>query len=195
MTSQTINLNVIPSGVRPIINVSQYDKGQTWLFNLYANDQPFNLPVGAGVTIQGTKHDNMGFQYACTFSGNVVTATEEQQMTIYAGDVPCELAIVSGDDLIATLNFIIRVEPAALTEDTIISETELPLIEEAAELAQHVGEIKGYAEDSEAYAVGTRDGVAVTSGDPAYQNNAKYYAENFVGMITDAQWASINALY
>lgn len=32
-------------------------------------------------------------------------------------------------------------------------------------------------EDAEAYAVGTRSGVPVTSGDPAYHNNAKYYSE------------------
>lgn len=32
-------------------------------------------------------------------------------------------------------------------------------------------------EDAEAYAVGTRNGVPVTSGDPAYHNNAKYYSE------------------
>lgn len=32
--------------------------------------------------------------------------------------------------------------------------------------------------DSEAYAVGTRGGVPVTSDDPAYENNSKYYAEH-----------------
>lgn len=34
-----------------------------------------------------------------------------------------------------------------------------------------------FAEDSEAYAVGTRDGTDVSSGDPAYHNNSLYYAE------------------
>lgn len=34
------------------------------------------------------------------------------------------------------------------------------------------------AEDAEAYAVGTRGGVAVGSSDPAYHNNAKYYTEH-----------------
>ena len=36
----------------------------------------------------------------------------------------------------------------------------------------------GSAEDSEAWAVGTRDGVPVPSTDPAYNNNAKYWAEH-----------------
>lgn len=32
--------------------------------------------------------------------------------------------------------------------------------------------------EAEAWAVGTRNGVAVAEGDPAYHNNAKYYADN-----------------
>lgn len=43
------------------------------------------------------------------------------------------------------------------------------------------------AENSEAYALGTRDGEDVGSSDPAYHNNAKYYAES-VG--TSAQIAT-----
>lgn len=37
---------------------------------------------------------------------------------------------------------------------------------------------EGSAEDSEAWAVGTRDGVPVPSSDPAYENNSKYWAEH-----------------
>lgn len=44
-------------------------------------------------------------------------------------------------------------------------------------------------QDSEAWAVGTRGGVPVTSDDPAYENNAKYYAEQAdpgTGGLTEA---------
>lgn len=194
MTTQKIELNVIPEGIQPIIHVSQYDKGQTWLFYLYDNDTPYTIPVGASITIQGTKQDGTGFQYACTFSGSVVTAEEKQQMTVFAGDVQTELVITSSGQQLATLNFIIRVEPAALRDDTQMSETELPLIEQAAELVQMVPVIEGYAEDAEAYAIGTRNGEPVSSDDPAYENNAKYYAENFIGQVTDAQYSAIQSL-
>lgn len=40
---------------------------------------------------------------------------------------------------------------------------------------------EGSAEDAEAWAVGQRDGVDVPSTDPAYHNNAKYYAEHGAG--------------
>lgn len=40
--------------------------------------------------------------------------------------------------------------------------------------------------DSEAYAKGTRNGTPVTSGDAAYQNNAKYYSGLAEGYRDDA---------
>lgn len=194
MTTQTFNLDLIPNGISPIVYVSQYDKGQHWIFNIVKENQLFTIPAYSTVTVQGTKKDGTGFQYPCTYSGYQVFVTEEQQMTIYNGDVKAEIAIANGDDLIATLNFIIRIEPAPLNDDTVISETMLPLIEQAAEIAQHIGEIKQYAEDSEKYALGTVDGVAVPSTDPAYENNSKYYAEHCIGYITEAQWSDIQAI-
>ena len=52
-----------------------------------------------------------------------------------------------------------------------------------AEDAQEAAE--DFAEDSEAYAVGTRNGVDVESDDPAYENNAKYYAEEAATVLED----------
>ncbi len=194
MTTQEFNLDLIPNGISPIVHVSQYDEGQTWEFNIVKENQLYTIPAGSSITVQGTKNDDTGFQYSCTYSGSKVYVTETQQMTVYAGDVKAELVIVNGDNRIATLNFIIRIERAPLNENTVISETTLPLIEEAAELAQHVDEVKGYMEMSEAYAVGTINGISVPSTNPAYQNNAKYYAENFLGYVTDSQYAAIQSL-
>lgn len=181
MTTQTINLNLIPQGVQPVIHVSQYDKGQTWIFKLMVGNAYYQIPAGASVTIQGTKKDGTGFQYACTYSGYEVTAIEQQQMTILAGDVPAELRITKGSELIGTLNFIIRVEKAALSDDTVISETELPLIEEITEFIAEVPAIEatmvGYKEDSEAWAKGTKNGQAVPSTADQYHNNSKWWAE------------------
>lgn len=182
MTSQTLDLNLIPKGISPRLYVSQYDKGQTWLFDIYAGDDPFTIPNGAVVTIQGTKPDGTGFAYTCTKSGNRIEATEQEQMTVLAGEVPAELKIANNGEVIATINFIIAVEKSALPTNIPISETEIPAIIELAE--QQVL-------DAEAWANGTRNGVPIGSSDPAYEKNAKYYSDNFVGYITDSQWSSI----
>jgi len=51
--------------------------------------------------------------------------------------------------------------------------------------------------NAEAWAIGTRDGVPVSSDDPAYHNNAKYYAEIGADIIDDEEvslyttWSSV----
>ena len=47
----------------------------------------------------------------------------------------------------------------------------------------------GSAKDAEAYAVGKRGGTDVGSTDPAYHNNAKYYAQQASGSASDAATA------
>lgn len=42
---------------------------------------------------------------------------------------------------------------------------------------EQIGEAGDYADDSEAYAIGSRRGVDVESDDPAYQNNSKWYSD------------------
>lgn len=59
-----------------------------------------------------------------------------------------------------------------------------------------LNQMQGYARDSEAYAVGTRNGTPVTSGDPAYHRNAKYFADWFFESRTspDAKRALLTLL-
>lgn len=184
MIIQSINLNLITGQVLPRVNASQYDNNtRTLTMYLYDGELTFNIPNGVSGYIQGTKPDRTGFQYLATATAgsNVVTFDITEQMTAVAGDVTCELVLVDGDDRIATVNFILHVESAALSDDTVISETDLPLIEEAAELAQQIGgfieQMDADAAKSEAYGAGTVNGVPVTSDNPAYENNAKYYSD------------------
>lgn len=142
MYTQTQDLNIIPEGVRPVIYVSQYDNQTTALkFSLYKRDTAFSIPSGAAVLINGIKPDMHGFSYAASAtSGNTVTFAVTQQMTAVAGDVLCELRVRTSSQIIGTLNFILRVEPAPLTDETIISDTEIPLIEQAVDIAANLAE-------------------------------------------------------
>lgn len=142
MYTQETNLNVIPSGVRPVIHCSQYDNNLSAIrFKLYKDNTEFVIPTGAAVIINGYKPDNTGFSYAATaISGNTVTFTVTQQMTAIAGDVLCELRVRTESQIVGTLNFVLRVEPAPLTDDTIISETDIPLIEQAVDIAANLAE-------------------------------------------------------
>lgn len=171
MITQSLNTNLIPGQVKPRVNVSQYDKSsRTLSFSLYNGNQAFNIASGMTAMIEGSKPDGHGFQYnaSVTVGSNVVTATLTQQMAIVAGEVNCEIVILSGNERLATGNFIIDVEPAALNDAAIPSDSELPMI---------IALATEQMENAEAWAAGTKNGTAVTSSDPQYHNNSKYYSE------------------
>lgn len=180
MITQSLNTNLIPGQVKPRVNVSQYDKSsRTLSFSLYNGNQAFNIASGMTAMIEGSKPDGHGFQYNAnvTVGSNVVTATLTQQMAIVAGEVNCEIVILQGQERLATGNFVIDVEPAALNDSAIPSDSELPMI---------IALATEQMENAEAWAAGTKNGTAVTSSDPQYHNNSKYYSQEAASSASTA---------
>lgn len=169
MVTQRINLNLIPGGVLPRINVSQYDTGSRTLeLVLYNGETAFNLPAGANVQIVGTKRDNTGFEYSCTYADNVVSVDITDQMTVFGGEVVTELRILKDDDQLGTGNFIINVEPTALKDDVVISETDIPIIQQLPSL---IAQAESSAELAHQWA-----DYGDESDTPSATNNAKYWS-------------------
>lgn len=165
MYTQDVNLNVVPVGVRPVVHCSQYDNNlQAIKFTLYKNNVAFSIPSGAAVLINGYKPDNTGFSYAATaISGNTATFTVTQQMTAIAGDVLCELRVRTSSQIIGTLNFILKVEEAPLKDDSILSETEIPLIEQAVDIAANLAEYIQITVDNAAAAQASANAAAASA--------------------------------
>lgn len=178
MITQSFNLNVIPESSPVIVHCDQYDTGEGRLvISLFDDSVAYTPEVGATAVIQGTKPDGHGFMYSATISGNVVTADLTQQMSACAGHVRCQVVITETDGRTGTFVFILAVQRSALPDDSDLSESDIAVIEQAVEDAQQaVIDAQGHAEDAEAWAVGERGGVPVTSGDETYDNNAKYWA-------------------
>ena len=198
MIIQRFNLNLIPNQSPVIVHVNQYDTGTGRLVaTLYEGNEPYS-PNGTAV-IQGTKPDGHGFQYTATLDGNVVTADLTEQMSPVAGDVRAQIVVTESSGVTGTFAFIIRVQPSALPSDTDMSESDYQYIEEAIREAQEavqtaqeatetaqeaveraqeaITETQENAEDSEAWAQGTRGGIPVGPTDPTYEHNAEYWAQ------------------
>lgn len=130
MITQTYNLNLIPDKVPVSVDCSQYDSlSRTIVFNIYDGTVLKDL-TGATATVRGTKQDNTGFEYSCTVNGSTVSFDIQDQMTIFSGKVPCEIRLVN-NGILGSCNFILNVEPTPLDPNVTISETDLPLLEEA----------------------------------------------------------------
>ncbi len=124
MVTQYLNLDVVPGGVPVNVKVSQYDAGtRTLQIELYSSAGSF--AASGNASIRGTKPDGNGFSYTAVLSGNIVTADVTKQMTAVAGKVVCEVVLTSGSKELATANFIIDVERAALDKDTLKSGSEI----------------------------------------------------------------------
>lgn len=135
--AQTINLNLIPSGVMPVAYVTQYDEGyEPITFTIYNGDELYTIPSTDRVYVTGTKRDRTGFTYQCSFSGSTVTVEVTDQMTVFSGDTICGLVFTSNTGKKKnTLNFIIRKQRNALQDDITVSETDIPIISMIPQLA------------------------------------------------------------
>lgn len=144
MITQKLDLNLIHGQVRPRVNVSQFDSGtRTLEIAVYNNTARFTLLGTYTVSIEGRKPDNTAFQYDGIIDtvNNVATFDVTEQMTAVYGDVVVEMVINDGDDRIGTGNFILAVEAAPLNDDSVISESVLPLVQRAAEIAETIDDV------------------------------------------------------
>lgn len=189
MFSQTVNLNLIPRGVKPVVHCSQYDnQSRALIFTIYNGDQIFNIPDNAAVLLNGLKPDNHAFSVsAATYSGNVAIFDCVQQMTAVAGDVICELRIRTATEIIGTINFILKVELSPLHDDSVLSETFIPLIEQAVDIAANLAE---YIESTE-QAAETATAAATTATQAA--GEASVYNSNVEQIYNSLETAKRNA--
>lgn len=191
MITQRTRLNMRPGGVMPVVHVSQYDNDAAALiFDLYDDGAAFTIPGGYSVLLNGLKPDNYGFSYqAASYSGNTVVCNLTTQMTAVAGATICELRVKNGagTQIIGTANFILAVEQAALTDDTIISDTMIPLIEQAVEIASNLDRyITQTQENAEAAQT-----AATTATNAA--NSAQIVDANVTGLYSSIEEAKTNA--
>lgn len=134
MISQTYDLNLIPSQIPVTIHCSQYDDGsRTFVFNLYEGSSAFEIPAGASATFSGVKPDGLGFQYSCSITGaSQVSVDVALQMTAVAGDCPCKVTVYDTDsNVLGSALCVLDVERHPLQDDTVISDSDIPLVQEA----------------------------------------------------------------
>ena len=179
LIDRTVTVNIHPGGIKPIVNVSQYDNDAGALVvKTIQGSQVWNIPAGANCTLVGTKPDGYGFSYDYTapsggFDGttNTVRFSITQQMTAVEGPVECEVRISLNSRIVGTGNFILMVEHGALSESTVISDSDIPAIENAQQYAQQAQSAAG-----QFYGVGTRlqSGDNLSSTNPMFPPGCYY---------------------
>lgn len=127
------------------IPVSQYDTMWRFIFTIINGSVEWTIPTGATAVLNGRKPDGNVIAISGTIADNKVTVDATEQMTVVAGEVVCELSIMSGGKVIGTANFILAVEDAPKKDGEPISESDLSayaeMIAAAGELVEEAQEI------------------------------------------------------
>lgn len=200
IVTQNTKLNIVPGGILPVVHVSQYDVDRVLSFTLYDGNGAASIESGTTVTIEGTKPDGNGFQYAGTLSENVVTVNTTVQMTALEGTNECKLTLKKGTQTIGSALFLMEVEKAGINENTPVSETDLPLIiTQATEQMERAEAAAANAENSEIIAgsamrMAVESATICTSILPIVQQSAEICASILPVVQSNAESAETNAL-
>lgn len=110
-----------------VINVNQYDRGETWVFTLFNADGTQYIPSSGAIV--GIKSDNLGIINAGEVDGlGRVLIDETEQMTAAVGKAVFELLI--DDQTHGTANFVVLVEPKP-GDNADLSESDYSLFQQA----------------------------------------------------------------
>lgn len=115
----TKNVNLYLGGGYPVrIPVSQFDTMWRFVFTILYKGQPWPIPAGADVVLNGRKEDGNVFAFSGTIADGKAAVDCDVQMTAAAGTVVCELSVLSGGKVVGTANFVLEVElPPDIPDD------------------------------------------------------------------------------
>lgn len=164
MIQKTIDVYLNRSSEREHVRVVQWDSGRKIVLQIRDGD----IPSGAVATVYVEKPSGHSVFNTAEISGNNITVSLSAQMLAERGTSLCQVQVAASGELVTTFYFVLDVEEK-LGADAEESTDESTVYEKAALAA-------AYCQDSEAWAVGKRDGIDVQSDDDTYHNNSKYYA-------------------
>lgn len=140
MAYEYIELNLIPTGEKPVFHAAQYDVGRPIIIKLKNGEDDFT-PTGLDLELQVRKVDNnIVTAVPDSVDGNVVTFFSTQQMTACSGTNLCEVQLSDGSTTIATLHFYLVVQRDVL-QGGLTSQSEIHDLEE--QIAAIVPEVIG----------------------------------------------------
>ena len=140
MAYEYIELNLIPTGEKPVFHAAQYDVGRPIIIKLKNGEDDFT-PTDLDLELQVRKVDNnIVTAVPDSVDGNVVTFLSTQQMTACSGTNLCEVELSDGSTTIATLHFYLVVQRDVLAGG-LTSQSEIYDLEE--QIAAIVPEVIG----------------------------------------------------
>lgn len=182
ISTQYINLNMVPSGYPPVVYMSQYDVGRPIGFVVSASGSTVNLDTYT-VTLEATRTDGTAITVPVITSGNVAAFATTAAMTNKADKYPANMVIVdSNENRIASIPITMLVVKAAMDENAESIEEDQSLYQQYTGTVQAlITEIRTDVVDLQERKVQRYDTVAQMKADTAlkvgmYARTGGYYS-------------------
>lgn len=111
MLTQTIDLDMVPRGEKPVVRLNQGDADFTILVKLLAREGDFKIVSGTTAKVQGTKPDGTKYTASAAINNMVVAVWGDNKMTNVPGTGTYEICLTYRGKELYTSNFSIVVEP------------------------------------------------------------------------------------
>lgn len=125
MQTQDLVLDIVPGGVPPVIDVTQYDTAREIKITLSSRTSAsFSLSSEYTYELRGTRANKTGFidtDAVSMIDSRTLIFTTTGTMTSIAGECRCGILIFDGEEHIETINFIMQVHKSSLDLDTIVN--------------------------------------------------------------------------
>ena len=198
-----VNADFIRPFIQKPVRLMQYDRSLPILaIKLYQNRVPFIMDPSWTAKIRWSKPDTT-IVYKDALGTNadrtIVYVELDYQMTYYYGEFNQVLELFVDENTVAGSAYLpITIDRNPIQKVDVESTTEWQELEQAVEdataMAQEAKDARdgsiNYSLESEAWAVGTKDGVPVESTDPQHDNHSKYWAGQSAESADEAEdWA------
>lgn len=182
-----LTLDTAKQGVQAAIPVTVSDSGSHLLMiSFCTNGIPVTIEPGMVATFYALKPDGTEVVNSCVCYSqegayaNTVLHTVSAGTLAVPGQVNARIIVGDGESTYFSPRFILRVEENEFLD------SELTSTSEYSQLIALASSSNDMALNAEAWAVGTKGGIAVAEGEAQYQNNARYYARQFTENIDTA---------
>lgn len=136
INTQYINLDMIPSGVLPVLYCSQYDIGRPLGVVVHNHSESVTLTTYT-CTIEATRTDGTAITAPVTTNGNIGAFVTTATMTNKADKYPAKLVLFdSNSRRVASLAFVMCITSATMNENAEGIEEDKPLYQQYTETAQ-----------------------------------------------------------
>ena len=122
LVNQDIVLDVVPGPIPPILHVTEYDENMEGVVTLQRRGQPFQIPTGTTVKIEGTLKGHP-FSENATPSGNTVTFMVSKNMTAYSGRAWTKIKLTKDRKPVSTCGFWLDCDRAGVEAGDVIQDS------------------------------------------------------------------------